>query len=180
MEYGLKSEIGLGSMLKRLMIAALLLTLGVGVSCAHERLPIAPEVGSLAPDFTITDLQEKPLILSVFSPNPVVLVFWSTQCSFCHQQLALMQQVYSERAKGGLVVIAVNIGEEKAAVEPFVEKEGYTFAVGLDPQRTVTTDYRVERIPMTFLIDKKGVIQLIHLGAFSSEEETLDKLKLIM
>jgi len=171
----------LASIWKKSVIGAVLLsTLWLGAGCAPKQLAVAPEVGALAPDFTITDVQDKPLILSVFLPNPVVLVFWSTQCPFCHQQLALMQQVYDEKAKEGLVVIAMNIGEEKAIVEPFVEQEDYTFAIGLDPQRTVVTSYRVEYIPMTFLMDSKGVIQFITLGAFSSKEEALEKLKLIM
>ena len=176
-----KRERRRASTLKKVIIGAVLLsTLGFGIGCARQRLPVAPEVGARAPDFTITDVQDKPLILSVFLANPVVLVFWSTQCPFCHQQLALMQQVYNEKAKDGLVVVAISIGEEEAIVEPFVEKEGYTFAIGLDPQGTVSTSYRVESIPMTFFIDSKGVIQLIHLGAFSSIEEALEKLKLIM
>ncbi len=171
----------LASVLRKLAIGSvLLLLLGMGFGCVPKELPIAPEVGARAPDFTVGDVRDKPLILSVLLPNPVVLVFWSTQCPFCHQQLALMQHVYDVKAKEGLVVIAMNIGEDKTVVEPFVEQGNYTFAVGLDPERTVVADYRVEYVPLTFLIDSKGVIQSITLGAFSSQEEALDKLKLIM
>lgn len=58
------------SILKGLVLVAILLpTPWLGVACIPEQLPIAPEVGALAPDFTITDIEGKPLILSVFPPT---------------------------------------------------------------------------------------------------------------
>jgi peroxiredoxin len=177
----LKPKARLGSILRRLTLGAVLLTiLWVGVGCTPKLLVTAPEVGALAPDFTISDLDGKPFVLSEFRPNPVVLIFWSTQCPYCHEELAMMQAAYEEKAKDGLVVVAIDVGEDQSTVELFVDDAGYTFAVALDHERTVSADYRIERIPATFLIDSKGVIQLIKVDAFSSTEDILAKLELIM
>ena len=181
MVYWLKTRTRPGSVPKGLIVGAILLVaLWVGVGCTPEPLVVAPEVGALAPDFSVYDLDGKPLALSELRPNPVVLVFWTTQCPYCREELGMMQAVYEEKAKEGLAVVAIDVGEDQSTVEPFVESEGYTFAVALDTERTVSADYRIERIPATFLIDSEGVIQLIKIGAFASEEEILQKLELIM
>lgn len=181
MVYWLKTRTRPGSVPRGLIVGAILLVaLWVGVGCTPEPLVVAPEVGALAPDFTVSDLAGKPLALSELRPNPVVLVFWSTQCPYCREELALMQAVYEEKAKEGLAVVAIAAGQEQSTVQLFIDDVGYTFAVALDSKGMVSTDYRVERIPATFLIDSEGVIRFIKIGAFSSEEEILEKLKFIM
>ena len=55
-----------------------------------------------------------------------------------------------------------------------------SFPALLDTDGNVSLDYGVSGIPVTFFIDKDGIIQATRLGSFSSADEIEDYLNLIM
>jgi len=58
---------------------------------------------SLAPNFTIKDLDQVPVELSSFkNKKPVVLFFWTTWCPYCLIALKKFNQSYPEWDKKGL------------------------------------------------------------------------------
>lgn len=165
------------SVLLGLVLAALLV---VGASCKDKT---APEVGALAPDFSLQTLSGETFRLSDFQGQPVLLNFWATWCPPCVVELPFIQAVFEEKKEEGLVVLAINIpyyGEDESTIQGFVEDREFTFPVGLDYNGSVATDYRIEYIPDTFFIDSEGVIKSIKVGAFGSVDEILDRLDSIM
>jgi peroxiredoxin len=55
-----------------------------------------------------------------------------------------------------------------------------SFPALLDTDGNVSLDYGVSGIPVTFFIDKDGIIQATRLGSFSSADEIEDYLNPIM
>ena len=79
-------------MLNRILTlaAALMVTLGLAAQNPSQEedldLQYATSLlkaGSPAPDFTLNDLDGKPVTLSSFRGKTVVLVFWATWCPDC-------------------------------------------------------------------------------------------------
>ena len=65
------------------------------------------------------------------------------------------------------VILAVSQDVKgRAAVAPYVEKNGYHFTILLDPDNKVGEAYDVSGVPETFIIDRKGRIVAHHVGAF--------------
>jgi hypothetical protein len=62
-------------------------------------------------------------------------------------------------AEAGLVVLAVDVAEDEAAVQAFVTEVGVTFPVGLDPDGTAQTAWRAAALPVHYWIDATGVIR---------------------
>jgi hypothetical protein len=52
-------------------------------AAALARSPQGLELGSLAPDFELPDLDGKPVPLSHWRGRRVLLIFFNPQCSFC-------------------------------------------------------------------------------------------------
>ena len=72
-----------------------------------------------------------------------------------------LQAAYGE----DLVLLAVSSGEDEETVKSFVEKNGYTFRVGLDPDYAVFMLYPSEYIPYTVVIGTDGKVAVTHTGA---------------
>lgn len=84
-----------------------------------------------------------------------------------------LNEVFSEQ---GLVMLAVNIEQDRGPVQEFLEKHPHTFPVLLDPKGRAQDLYQVFRFPETFLIDKNGKILERYIGA--RDWSTVEFLKL--
>ena len=90
--------------------------------------------------------------------------FWATWCGPCVGEMPAferLQETYGE----DLALVAVNSGEDEASVAGFLEENGYTFPVVLDPEYAVSSLYPTEGIPYTVIIGTDGKVASIQLGA---------------
>jgi len=133
-------------------------------------LEVAPRVGALAPDFTLSTLEGQKVSLDELRGKPVVLSFWTTVCGDCRIQMPYLQEAFNQ--KGGEVrFIAIDIGEGEQTVAQFARDNGINFTIALDQDRAVEDAYNVRYRPTTFLVDGEGVIRYIKPGPFGSTDE---------
>jgi peroxiredoxin len=125
-------------------------------------------VGKLAPDFTFNVTEEQSVSLSDLQGGPVLLNFWTTYCGACLIEMPYLQQVYDDWQEKGLVLLAINIGEDYSKVENFVQSRGLYFPVLLDSKGLIASQYGVGNIPASFFIDSQGIVQHVQVGAFQS------------
>lgn len=132
------------------------------------------EVGYTAPDFSVELLTGETVKLSDYRGKAVLLNFWATWCPPCVSEMPDIQKI-SEAFSGDLVVIAVNLSEQKNKVNGFISEKKYTFNVGLDVDASIQAKYPTEYIPYTIIIDANGVITKTHIGAnsYSGFEEDI-------
>ncbi|MCL4458737.1 MAG: TlpA family protein disulfide reductase [Chloroflexi bacterium] len=150
----------------------LLLTVLIGIvllviSCQVDRGPL---VGQAAPDFALSSLDGKLVRLSDFKGQLVLLNVWATWCPPCRAETPDLEAFFSEYRDKGVVVLAVNLREDRSKVASFVAERHLTFPVLLDTTGKVGDVYRVEAIPTSFFIDRDGVIRGVKTGAMSQSE----------
>jgi thiol-disulfide isomerase/thioredoxin/outer membrane lipoprotein-sorting protein len=134
-------------------------------------------VGKPAPDFTLPGFDDKPVKLASLKGSVVVLDFWATWCGPCVGSLPRLDQLNKDQAPNGLKVFAVNLQEEKDAVQTFVHKQGWTLPVLLDSDGNVAKQYAAEAIPETVIVGKDGIVKKVFVGA---GEDTEDQIKTIV
>lgn len=142
------------------------------------------QVGNLAPDFQLNNLEGKSVSLSDFRGKPVLLDFWVTWCPHCQAERPVIQQIYNKQQNKDLVMLTIDIIGSKSSETPanladFMQKNKYTFPVLLDMNREVTKNYNIKFTPTHFLIDKDGIIREIRTGPYPNEaafEESLSRL----
>ena len=147
--------------LPRIILAvtlALVLAWGLVTAGCSSPAP-APEIGELAPDFELSNLDGQVVSLSDFRGKPIFLNFWATWCGPCRFEMPFIQKMYKELSSEGLVILAVNLQENPARVKKFVENLGFTFPVLLATNSEVPLAYNIRAIPATFFVDKNGIIQ---------------------
>lgn len=130
--------------------------------------------GMQAPDFTVEMFDGSTLTLSALKGKVVLVNFWATWCPPCRQELTRVEEDIIKRFEGQeFVFIPISRGEERETVAAFREQTGYTFPMGLDPERKVYDLFASNFIPRNFLIDADGKVVIASVGY---EEEEFDAL----
>ena len=175
-----------------MVLAALVsvLALGLMVGCSsYNPDKGASGQGSIspvaAPDFVLPRLDGQAVTLGDFRGKSVLLNFWASWCEPCRYEMPFLEEVHQNWQGKGLVLLAVNIAESPQTVEEFMQYFGYSFQVLLDLNGEVASEYNkynaVGRgIPMTFFIDREGIIRDIKVGAFLDKEELEGRLERII
>lgn len=118
-------------------------------------------VGSVkisALDFKLKDLNGKEVSLSDFKGKKVFLNFWASWCPPCKAEMPDIEKLYEETKDSDLVILAVNLGEDKNTAKSFIENNKYNFTVLLDSDQSIAMKYNIVAIPTSFFIDKEGNI----------------------
>jgi peroxiredoxin len=131
-----------------------------------KKLP-RPAIGDDARDFTYPDLDGKDVTLSSFYGKKVVLInVWATWCTECRRELPTVQAMYEKFKGDDFEVLAVSIDAAGAsAIVPFMKELGLKFPALQDKSGSIQLLYGTTGVPETFVIDKKGKIAFIEIGA---------------
>lgn len=120
--------------------------------------------GDVAPDFTVEMLDGSKVTLSELQGKPTLLIFWATWCPPCRLELSKLQEHIIDRYGDKINVLPISRGEERAKVEEYISKMGYTFAVGLDGDQSIYRKYATNYIPRCFVIDAKDKVLYSGVG----------------
>ncbi len=121
-------------------------------------------LGKAAMDFTLKDTRGKLWTLSKLKGKVVIVDFWATWCGPCKMSLPHLNKVARELAPKGLVTLAVNVAEPLEKVKAFMVKNSYTFNCLLDSNNQIALTYGASSIPMTIVVDRKGVVADVIVG----------------
>ena len=120
--------------------------------------------GDTAPDFSVEMLDGSTVTLSALQGKPVLLIFWATWCPPCREELSHLQAGVIDQFSDSITVLPISRGEERSTVENFLNKMGYTFAVGLDGDQSIYRMYASNYIPRCFVINSEGVVEYAGVG----------------
>ncbi|MBP1995078.1 TlpA family protein disulfide reductase [Paenibacillus eucommiae] len=131
-----------------------------------------PEVEELEPaiDFTLTDLNGNKVSLKDLRGKNVYINFWTTWCKWCKKEMPDMEKIHQAYKDQDLIVLAIDVGEDKDKVSKYIEEHNYQFSVLLDSDKSVTRAYKVKSIPVSIFIDRNGNIAHQKVG-FMTEEQ---------
>jgi peroxiredoxin len=163
----MKKAIKILVLLPVVILAGVLVLGALGGGEKTRKRQARPSIGEPARDFTYPGLDGRDVSLSDYYGTKVVFVnIWATWCTECKKELPTVQALY-ERFRGeDFEVLAVSIdalGEK--AVAPFMKEMGLTFPALLDTAGSVQLLYGTTGVPESFIIDKKGRVAFVEIGA---------------
>lgn len=151
-----------------LLIAAAALVIDAGLPQRSDytrvgqigALPVAPEIGALAPPFTA---ESNDGTFTLMPGQPTILNFWATWCVPCEIEMPELQAF--QTAHPAIRVIAVNAGETPDTALAWAAARDLRLRIAFDPANTITRRYAARGLPTTFVIASDGIIQHIFYGA---------------
>jgi cytochrome c biogenesis protein CcmG/thiol:disulfide interchange protein DsbE len=150
------------------LFIALVLFLGVGLNRDPREIP-SPFINKPAPAFKVSQLGEPAQSIS---PQDMIgkvwlLNVWASWCVSCRQE----HPVLMEFSRTGVVpIIGLDYKDGRSDGQGWLAQFGNPYQVSaFDSDGRVGIDYGVYGVPETFVIDKKGVIRLKHVGPVTQQ-----------
>jgi len=138
----------------------------VGKESAQPVAYSRPAINMPAPAFRLMDLEGEAHSLAAYQGKVVFLNFWATWCGPCKVEMPAMEALYQAFRSQGMEILAVSVDQQGAVVtRPFKEAMGLSFPILHDSDYQVGLTYGARTLPMTYLIDRQGVIRQRVFGA---------------
>jgi len=130
---------------------------------------MAVDVGSKAPDFTLTNQDRQPVKLSELKGKPVVLAFFPAAFSgVCTKELCTFRDAMTRLNSAKAQVYGVSV-DTFFTLKAFQDAQGYNFPLLSDFNKQAIKDYGVFNEDMiglkgiakraVFVIDKDGIVR---------------------
>ena len=157
-----------------LVVMAVMPVWGMSLSNAEQSVPTPAQhgdrnsvrVGDEAPNFHLRDLQGRTMSLSQFRGKVVLLNFWATWCGPCRIEMPAMERLSRTVSRKDFEILAVSTDPQGAAVtRPFQQDMGLTFPILHDPDMRTGLTYGTRTLPLSFMVDRQGVVRKKIFGA---------------
>jgi peroxiredoxin len=145
-----------------------------GLFAGAAALAAAPYslLGHEAPDFGLHAVAGSNVRLSEYRGEVVVLSFWGSRCAPCRTQLDALDKSLRTYQSAGLEVFGINVDDDQTRALEVAKSQSVSFALLLDPEKSVSRRYEVDNLPMTLLVDRSGIVRYVHRD-YSGKEEAL-------
>jgi peroxiredoxin len=143
----------------------------------------ATAVGQIAPEFTQLNTERKPVKLSDFRGQYVLVDFWASWCGPCRAENPKVLKAYNEFKDKNFTVLGVSVDLEKDRDKwlKAIKDDGMPWMQVVDPnpdnKKGAGNLYAIKAIPSNFLIDPKGVIVAKNLRGDALEKKLAEILK---
>ena len=143
---------------------------GIGGAAAPDILPVTErnvvKLGEPAPNFQLRDMNGQLVALSDLRGKVVLLNFWATWCGPCRVEMPAMEQLYRTFSRKDFEILAVSTDAQGVAItRPFQQENHLTFPILHDADYRVGLTYGARSLPMTFMVDRQGVVRHQIFGA---------------
>lgn len=128
----------------------------------QKEAAVAPgDIGSRLPDFSVNDLQGRPVSSSDLRGKVVLIDFWATWCGPCKKEMPGYQQLLNRYGAQGFVVIGFKFDTMKDTEDPILFAKRlrvrYPLVVATDAIRQKFGD--IKGLPTTLLYDRNGILR---------------------
>ncbi|MDQ1272347.1 MAG: hypothetical protein QG591_977 [Planctomycetota bacterium] len=121
-------------------------------------------IGMDAPMFNVTDFQGKPVDLSKYKGNVVVLDFWATWGDSCIQEFPKLKKMYSKFKDKGVQFIGISLDDDIDDLRGFLKQESVEWPQVFDKKRwkgLIPALYNIQVIPTMVVLDRESKVRYI-------------------
>jgi thiol-disulfide isomerase/thioredoxin/outer membrane lipoprotein-sorting protein len=120
--------------------------------------------GKDAPSFRGVSLDGKAYSLETLKGKAVLLDFWASWCGPCIRSMPIVEKLHEDYRAQGLVVLAVDVGENRETVEKFLKTRTVPYPVIMGDEAGIPAAYGVSAFPTFVMIGPDGKIASHQIG----------------
>jgi thiol-disulfide isomerase/thioredoxin len=113
-----------------------------------------------APPLAGLDLDGKPISLQAMQGKTVLVHFWASWCGVCTAMADNVEEVAGDHR----VITVASLSGDAEDVGRYLQNEGVSLPVLVDPEGNLGSAYGVSSLPTSFFIDKSGQIRAAEVG----------------
>ncbi len=117
---------------------------------------------------------QAPITLGNYAGKVLLVDFWATWCLPCRVSFPFYEGLQKKYGAQGLQIIGVNNEDDMAAVKKFYTNFGITFLIVKDTDNKLGKIMNPEKMPTSYIIDRKGNIAFVHPGFFSGDDVLIE------
>lgn len=136
-----------------------LLAFAIALPLLARAQPSKSLVNRPAPQFARLDLEHHRVDLAALRGKVVLLNFWATWCAPCRLEMPRFIEWQKQYASQGLQILGVSIDDDATPVRPFIEKLHVNYPILMGDARFGSQYGGVFGVPVTFLIDRQGIVR---------------------
>jgi len=127
-------------------------------------------VGKDAPDFVLKGMDSKNLRMSEFRGQVVLVNFWARWAGDSRQEMPALDRINTTYNRAGLVVLGVSIDEDLVRAREFAGAMKVSYPILFDTGPDIGRDYLLQKMPVTILVDRAGVVRYSYVGFKRGDE----------
>ncbi|NIP72410.1 MAG: TlpA family protein disulfide reductase [Gammaproteobacteria bacterium] len=117
-----------------------------------------------APALALKDVDGTLHRLEDYRGRVVIVNFWATWCPPCRREMPSMERAWNRLKGHGVIMLAVDVGEDADTVFTFTADYPVTFPLLLDQEGDVVRAWPVLGLPTTFIVDPEGRLAYQAIG----------------
>jgi cytochrome c biogenesis protein CcmG/thiol:disulfide interchange protein DsbE len=125
----------------------------------------SPLLDHAAPDFSLATADGETVTLSSLRGRPVIVNFWASWCIPCREEFPLLVSAYERYSPEGLEIVGIVHDDDPAAAAEFADSYGAAWPLVHDTDDAAWQAYRGSLVPVTYYIDRSGIIRAVSFGA---------------
>ena len=148
----------------------------LAAACGGERVSkSAIDVGLPVPAYHAVTLAGDSATLEGQRGAVVLLNVWATWCHPCRTEIPELEALHHRYKSRGLQLVGVSVDAAgaQADIREFMREFPMSYAIWLDPEERVSTQFLLVGVPATFLIDRAGVLRWRRTGPIQPGDTTL-------
>jgi peroxiredoxin len=144
------------------ILSAILATTSIGA---------APTLlGKDAPDFVLKATDGRNLRMAEFRGQVVMVNFWARWAGDSRQEMPALDRINTTYSRAGLVVLGVSVDEDLDRAREFAAAMKVSYPMMFDTGSNIGRDYLLQKMPMTILVDRAGVVRYANVGFKRGDE----------
>jgi peroxiredoxin len=84
----------------------------------------------------------------------------------------MLEHIHATYSRAGVTVLGVSVDEDLPRAREFARSLAVTYPLMFDVSYKIGKDYGLQKLPVTVLIDRAGIVRFVHDGLSRDAEQT--------